>query len=69
MTEYIAIAIGSVFAILLLSLTSDAPKDTLKFDTEPVVEEQKDDLIDKIIKGEVDIDKINTVPYKRNEIL
>ncbi len=68
MTEYIAVAIGSVFAILLLALAPDAPKNQ-QAESETKVEQAKEDLIDQIIKGEIDIDKINTAPYKRNQIL
>ena len=68
MAEYIAIAVGSVLAILLMTqkVTAPFPEHQLE---ETKVEETKEDFIDQIVNGKVDIDKINSNPQRRKEIL
>lgn len=60
MVEFVAIAFGGAFAILLMGRYIDAPlKDYQKpnsINKETV--DSKDDLIEKMSRGEIDIDEV-----------
>lgn len=61
MVEFVAIAFGGAFAILLMGKYIDAPlKDYQQKDTETsgLNKNAKDDLIEKMSRGEVDIDEM-----------